>query len=120
MYQLKNTLLCLFLFFSNSIFASDKPIKIGIVTFLSGPAAGPFGVPAKIAADAIVESLNAGKVPHPYNSTGFSGKKIELVYVDEAGGASKQVMNLEILYQGKKLISLLDIFQVVIVWQYLL
>ena len=52
----------LFIFcFSNSIFASDKPIKIGIVTFLSGPAAGPFGVPAKIAADAIVESLNAGK-----------------------------------------------------------
>ena len=30
--------------------AQDKPIRIGLVTFLSGPAAGPFGVPAKIAA----------------------------------------------------------------------
>ena len=46
MYQWKNIFLCVFLVLSNSIFASDKPIKIGIVTFLSGPAAGPFGVPA--------------------------------------------------------------------------
>ena len=42
--------------------AQDKPIRIGLVTFLSGPAAGPFGVPAKIAAEAIVDSLSAGKV----------------------------------------------------------
>ena len=27
--------------------APEKPIKIGIVTFLSGPAAAPFGVPAQ-------------------------------------------------------------------------
>ena len=102
MYQWKNILLCLFFVFSNSIFANDKPIKIGIVTFLSGPAAGPFGVPAKIAADVIVESLNAGKVPHPYNSTGFSGRKIELVYVDEAGGASKQVTEFRNLVSRQK------------------
>ena len=102
MYQWKNILLCLFLVFSHSTFASDKPIKIGIVTFLSGPAAGPFGVPAKIAADAIVESLNAGNVPHPYNSIGFSGRKIELVYVDEAGGASKQVTEFRNLVSRQK------------------
>ena len=42
-----------------------KPIRIGFVTFLSGPAAGPFGVPAKQAAEAIVESINAGKAPLP-------------------------------------------------------
>ncbi|MBX7021420.1 ABC transporter substrate-binding protein, partial [Providencia rettgeri] len=28
-----------------------KPIKIGVVTFLSGAASGPFGVPAKNAAE---------------------------------------------------------------------
>ena len=50
-----------------------KAIRIGFVTFLSGPAAGPFGVPAKIAAEAIVESLNAGKAPAPYNTRGFGG-----------------------------------------------
>jgi hypothetical protein len=27
--------------------ADEKPIKIGVVTFLSGGAAGPFGVPAR-------------------------------------------------------------------------
>ncbi|MFN0315352.1 MAG: ABC transporter substrate-binding protein [Burkholderiales bacterium] len=68
-----------------------KPIKIGFVTFLSGPAAGPFGVPAKIAAEAIVEALNAGSAPPPYNSKGFGGSALELVVIDEAGGASKQV-----------------------------
>jgi branched-chain amino acid transport system substrate-binding protein len=71
--------------------AQDKPIRIGLVTFLSGPAAGPFGVPAKIAAEAIVESLNAGKVPAPYAAKGFGGTPIELAIIDEAGGATKQV-----------------------------
>jgi len=71
--------------------AQDKPIRIGLVTFLSGPAAGPFGVPAKIAAEAIVDSMNAGKVPKPYASKGFGGTPIELAIIDEAGGATKQV-----------------------------
>ncbi len=40
-------------------FAQDKPkeIKIGIATFLSGPAS-VFGVPAKAAAEMIAEDLN--------------------------------------------------------------
>ena len=68
-----------------------KAIRIGFVTFLSGPAAGPFGVPAKLAAEAIVESLNAGKAPAPYNTRGFGGTPLELVIIDEAGGTTKQV-----------------------------
>ena len=68
-----------------------KPIRIGFVTFLSGPAAGPFGVPAKQAAEALVEAINAGKAPAPYNTKGFGGSPVELVIVDEAGGATKQV-----------------------------
>ncbi len=68
-----------------------KPIRIGFVTFLSGPAAGPFGVPAKQAAEGIVEAINAGKAPAPYNTKGFGGAPVELVIIDEAGGASKQV-----------------------------
>jgi len=66
-------------------------IRIGFVTFLSGPAAGPFGVPAKLAAEAIVEQLNAGKAPAPYNTKGFGGAPLELVVIDEAGGTTKQV-----------------------------
>jgi branched-chain amino acid transport system substrate-binding protein len=82
--------------------ASDKPIRIGLVTFLSGPAAGPFGVPARIAAEAIVESLNAGEVPPPYGSIGFSGVPIELVIIDEAGGATKQVAEFRNLVERQK------------------
>jgi len=79
--------------------AQDKPIRIGLVTFLSGPAAGPFGVPAKVAAEAIVDSLNAGKAPAPYNTRGFGGTPLELTIVDEAGGATKQVTELRNLVE---------------------
>jgi len=79
--------------------AQDKPIRIGLVTFLSGPAAGPFGVPAKLAAEAIVESLNAGKAPAPYATRGFGGTPLELVVIDEAGGATKQVTELRNLVE---------------------
>lgn len=79
--------------------AQEKPIRIGLVTFLSGPAAGPFGVPAKIAAEAIVDSLNAGKVPAPYGTRGFGGAPLELTIIDEAGGATKQVTELRNLVE---------------------
>jgi branched-chain amino acid transport system substrate-binding protein len=68
-----------------------KSLKIGIVTFLSGPAAGPFGVPAKEAAELTVQALNEGKVPAPYTKMGINGVPIETVIIDEAGGATKQV-----------------------------
>ncbi|NVK18475.1 MAG: ABC transporter substrate-binding protein [Methylocystaceae bacterium] len=65
--------------------------KLGLVTFLSGGAAGPFGVPAKNGADMIIDAINAGTLPAPYNKVGMNGVKIDPVYVDEAGGATKQV-----------------------------
>jgi branched-chain amino acid transport system substrate-binding protein len=74
-------------------------IKIGFVTFLSGPASGPFGVPAKLAAEGIVESLNAGKGPAPYQIKGIGGLPVELVVIDEAGGATKQVSEYRTLVQ---------------------
>ena len=40
--------------------AQEKTVKIGVVTFLSGAAAAPFGVPAKNVADVVVEAANAG------------------------------------------------------------
>ena len=71
-------------------YAQDK-IRIGVITFLSGPAAGPFGVPAKNAADLMADALNkAGAIPG-YAAKGFGGREIELVFVDEAGGPTKVV-----------------------------
>ena len=79
--------------------AAEKPFKIGVVTFLSGAAAGPFGVPARNAAEVLVESLNAGKVPGAYAKKGFGGRPLEVVFIDEAGGTTKQVSEYRDLVQ---------------------
>jgi branched-chain amino acid transport system substrate-binding protein len=79
--------------------ATAKAIKIGVVTFLSGAAAGPFGVPARNGAELIVEALNAGTVPAPYATKGFGGAPLELVFLDEAGGTTKQVSEYRDLVQ---------------------
>ncbi len=79
--------------------AQDKPIKIGVVTFLSGAAAGPFGVPARNGAEVVAETLNAGKLPSPYAAVGFGGTPIEIAFVDEAGGTTKQVNEYRNLVQ---------------------
>ena len=71
--------------------AQEKPLRIGVITFLSGPAAGPFGVPAKNAADLLAEAFNKGGVVPGYEQKGFGGRPIELVFVDEAGGPTKVV-----------------------------
>ncbi len=69
-------------------------VKIGIVTFLSGAAAAPFGIPARNAAEVLIEELNAGRAPAPYNTRGIGGATIRPVIIDEAGGAEKQVAEL--------------------------
>ncbi len=78
---------------------AQQPVKIGIVTFLSGPAAAPFGVPAKNAAEFVVGELNAGKAPAPYNKKGFGGAPIEMVILDEAGSTTNQVTEFRNLVQ---------------------
>jgi branched-chain amino acid transport system substrate-binding protein len=79
--------------------ASAQNVKIGVVTFLSGPAAAPFGVPAKNAAEFVVEQLNAGSGPAPYNKKGFGGATLETVILDEAGSTTTQVTEFRNLVQ---------------------
>ncbi len=79
--------------------AQEAPLKIGVVSFLSGPAAGPFGVPARNAAEIMVEMLNAGKVPDPYAAKGFGGAPLQMQLVDEAGTATTQVTEFRNLVQ---------------------
>jgi branched-chain amino acid transport system substrate-binding protein len=76
-----------------------KPFRIGVVTFLSGAAAGPFGIPARNAAEVFVEGLNGAKVPAPFSKKGFGGRPIEVVFLDEAGGTTKQVSEYRDLVQ---------------------
>ena len=78
---------------------AQQPLRIGVVTFLSGPAAGPFGVPARNGFELVAEMTNAGQVPAPHNTKGFGGRPIELVIIDEAGGPQKQVAEFRNLAQ---------------------
>ena len=78
---------------------AQQPLRVGIVTFLSGPAAGPFGVPARNGFELVAEIINAGQVPAGYSTKGFGGRPIELVIIDEAGGPQKQVAEFRNLVQ---------------------
>lgn len=69
--------------FTSTASAQDKTVKVGFVTFLSGGAAGPFGVPARNAAELMIQSINAGSVPGAYNTPGVGGAMIEPIFVDE-------------------------------------
>lgn len=75
--------------------AQDKPaeIKIGITTFLSGPAS-VFGVPSKAAAEMIAEDIN--------KKGGISGVPVKLSFIDEGAGGEALVSNYRRLVQDEK------------------
>ncbi len=81
---------------------AQETFKVGIVSFLSGQAAESFGIPAVNGAKVLVDAFNKGAAPAPYNKVGFGGLKIEPIYVDENGGATKQVQELRNLYDREK------------------
>jgi branched-chain amino acid transport system substrate-binding protein len=91
--------LALCLLFAIGAAWAQQPLRIGVVTFLSGPAAGAFGVPARNGFELMAEMINAGSVPAPYATKGFGGRPIELVIIDENGGAQKQVAEFRNLSQ---------------------
>src|SRR3974377_808790 len=75
------------------------PVKLGIVSFLTGPAAAPFGIPGRNGAEIMIEAMNAGKVPAPFNKVGFGGSTIESKYIDETGSTANVVTEFRNLVQ---------------------
>ena len=71
----------------------DAPegIVIAVPSFLTGGAAGPFGIPAMNGAKMVADAINKGTLPAPYNTKGFGGVPATLIELDEGGGATKQV-----------------------------
>lgn len=101
---LNNTVLnltaaCCAMFLAQSASAEEHPYRIAVVTFLSGPASGPFGVPARNAAELLAARLNDGALPSPYAAKGIGGRPVELHFIDEAGGTTKQVEQFRLLEQ---------------------
>lgn len=82
---------------------SGPALRLGIVTFLSGPAAGPFGIPARNAAELLIGAINKGELPEPYNKKGFAGSEAQLVIVDEAGSTTEVVQSFRNLVQRQNI-----------------
>jgi branched-chain amino acid transport system substrate-binding protein len=82
--------------------SAQETFKVGIVSFLSGQAAESFGIPAVNGAKWLVDQFNNGTAPAPYNQKGFGGMRIEPIYIDENGGATKQVQELRNLYDRER------------------
>jgi branched-chain amino acid transport system substrate-binding protein len=81
--------------------AAKDTLSVAVPAFLSGPAAGPFGVPARNGAEMVIDAINAGTLPAPYNTKGFAGAMIEADFVDESGGNTKQVAEYRNLVQKR-------------------
>lgn len=81
---------------------AQETFKVGIVSFLSGQAAESFGIPAVNGAKPLIQAFNDGTAPAPYDKKGFGGMKVEAIYIDENGGATKQVQELRNLYDREK------------------
>ena len=80
-------------FGAGTALAKDE-VTMAVPTFLTGAGAPAFGIPAKQGAELIIEAINAGTLPAPYNSKGLAGAKIKPLVYDEAGGGTKQVTEL--------------------------
>jgi branched-chain amino acid transport system substrate-binding protein len=81
--------------------AQEKPaeLKIGITTFTSG-AASVFGVPAKAAAELLIEDINA--------KGGIGGVKLSATYIDEGIGGDKLLSEYRRLVQEQGVHTMLS------------
>ncbi len=78
---------------TTSALAKDE-VVMAIPTFLTGAGGPAFGVPGQNGAELVIDAINAGTLPAPYNSKGIAGAKIKPLVYDEAGGNTKQVTEM--------------------------
>ncbi|PDT03239.1 ABC transporter substrate-binding protein [Rhizobium chutanense] len=81
---------------------AEVPIQIGLVTHLSGAAAGPFGIPARNGAELVIDAINNGQMPAPYNTRGMAGRQIATTLLDEAGSPARIVTEVRSLVESVK------------------
>lgn len=82
--------------------AGAQEVKMAVPAFLTGAAGPAFGVPAKRGAELIINGINSGSLPAPYNSKGLAGRQIKPIFYDESGGGTKQVTELRNKVQKEK------------------
>ena len=81
--------------------ADLEALRVGVVTFLSGPAAESAGVPPRNAVNLMVDAINEGALPAPYQTKGAAGARLEVVLIDETGGPTKMVTEFRNLVQRR-------------------
>ncbi len=81
--------------------ASDDPLKLGLVSFYSGGASGPVGIPSRNGADVIIKAINEGTLPGSYSNSGkgAGGRPVAPVYSDEAVDSAARVTEYRNLVQ---------------------
>jgi branched-chain amino acid transport system substrate-binding protein len=82
-----------------SAYGQTAPVKIALPVFLSGPAVGPFGKPSRDAAELVIDAINKGTLPAPYNAKGLGGSSIQAKIVEEAGSSAVVVTEFRNLVQ---------------------
>ena len=72
---------------------AQEKVLMAVPTFLTGAGAPAFGVPARNGAEVIIEAINKGTLPAPYDNSGkgLADRQIEALIYDEFGGGVKQV-----------------------------
>ena len=73
---------------------ANDAVVMAVPSFLTGAGAPAFGVPSRNGAELLINAINKGKVPAPYNSKGLAGRQIKAIFYDESGGSTKQVAEL--------------------------
>jgi branched-chain amino acid transport system substrate-binding protein len=75
------------------IATAAEEVVMAIPVFLTGAGAPAFGVPARNGAEIIIEAINRGTLPAPYDKSGkgLAGRQIKALIYDESGGGVKQV-----------------------------
>ncbi len=81
--------------------AADEPLRVAIVSFLSGGGAATTGIPLRDAADLVIRAANEGKLPPPYQKPGFGGWEVEPIFNDENGGTTRVVQEFRALVQRR-------------------
>ena len=81
--------------------AADDPLRVAIVSFLSGGGAATTGIPLRDAADMVIRAINEGKLPAPYQKPGFGGWEVEPIFSDENGGTTRVVQEFRALVQRR-------------------
>ena len=58
-------------------------------------------MPSRNAVNLIIDAINEGALPAPFQTEGAAGARLEVVFVDEAGGPTKMVTEFRNLVQRR-------------------